>query len=182
MVPTELIATAKLGLALGNGSEGVDRMHRILQPLQALLRFLSQTKPKVIRTVKGSAARHQGSLGDDSRYRMHEMQRLALCAAVQLFIAGYDALQRAQALHFLRRRNSVPMLSSGRARKVHGPKYQPVWLLDEVTAPAAVPIDDIVPGRRRSLRLKLYSYFGLRGVMQQMIESRVLCASGASLQ
>ena len=58
VVPTELIATAKLGLALGNGSEGVDRMHRILQPLQALLRFLSQTKPKVICTVKGSAARH----------------------------------------------------------------------------------------------------------------------------
>ena len=83
---------------------------------------------------------------------MHEMQRPALCAAVQLFIAGYGALQRAQALHFLRRRNSVPMLSSGRARKVHGPKYQPVWFLEEVTASAAVPIDDIVPGRRRSLQ------------------------------
>ena len=64
---------------------------------------------------------------------MDEMQRLALCAAVQLFTAGYDAIQRARAMH-LGRQNSMPALSTGRVRKIQKSQHSPLWHLDESTA------------------------------------------------
>lgn len=129
----ELVATAKLGMALSNGSKGVDRLHRISEPLNAMLSFLSKSKPRVIITTRPSWEKaSRGGRPGGPTYSMREMQRPALCAAMLVLSSGPDALRRARSI-YLGSWSGMPALSAGRARKSTPPPPPGPWKLDLVT-------------------------------------------------